>query len=197
MRNFPVVLLFIWIALPLYGQDGEGDLLHNEVGVAITGGNQAAGAGVFYRRHFEKGAIRVWAQSEGSGNLDADQNFIGMYNADVALGYQRHFQAADRWTVYYGPDLIFGYQKVNIEEGEPPVAIDARTLRFGVRPFLGVSFRFRERIKVSAETRLTFFYNRERATQASAPDVEPETTSVSYLEWNTLPAGALMFSFFF
>jgi hypothetical protein len=88
------------------------------------------------RRHAMRAALSYTYTSEGSGRLDLS----------ARLGYDRVFREDGAWRFYVGLDAVGAHERLNNGERQ--------TLRVGVAPVLGASYRVGSRLRLGAEPRL-------------------------------------------
>ena len=75
----------------------------------------------------------------------------GEFEASVRLGYDRVFLAENRWSFYFGGDVLLGYTSFNSSK--------RKTYQMALSPFIGFLFYLSPRFSLSTEPRFVALYH--------------------------------------
>jgi len=188
--------------------DYYSDLDHTYMYISDYGNSPSVGIG--YKRHFDKGAIRVsgsmYLSSRTYKNDEDDKNddeSFAFYYERVAAGYEYH-QNWGKTQVFFGIDGTIGFQttiekeKYNIYEKDyGDIKSTYSTFSFGIRPFIGFKYMITPKFSVSTEYHLLA----ERNVSKTKTEMDGEESDNVYKTTGFSskfgPKGQITFSYYF
>jgi hypothetical protein len=103
-------------------------------------------------------------------NLDISDGKSESINPDLRIGIQKQNENG-KWSLFYGLDASFRYFKNN--------SLDAYQYRYGLAPLFGVQYFIHDKISISTEGTLNFYYFNLRDKNSFDADANSDYFSLS------------------
>ncbi len=125
--------------------------------------------------------------NEVNGGLNANYNENTYANLELSLGKERQKPINEKWTWFYGGDILPFYTLSNsdiFQSGQKFLTNESSTVGLGLRPFIGVRFNINTRLYLSAEAsinaRYSYTKNSQDYVQPGWSDDDKEVHNISF-----------------
>ncbi|MDF2454784.1 MAG: hypothetical protein K0R51_777 [Cytophagaceae bacterium] len=117
-------------------------------------------------------ASRTLKGENGAGDATKDRISRGGFN--LAIGYEKHFEGAERLSTYAGADLLFGMAsaKSKFDDGTDELEAKQSGIGFGLRAVTGFDYYFIPKVYIGGELGLGLSYNSYGVVKASGGGLE-------------------------
>ena len=101
--------------------------------------------------YFRYGASFFYSKDNFNNNSSDD---LKIFRLDLRIGFERKYEFDKKWSINRGIDLVTNYSSFNQDSSNDKTTF----FQLGLAPFLGIQYNINDRVNITTETGINFFY---------------------------------------